>query len=180
MVPVLMTRLRGRLDELTRRARIDHLTGLANRATLLEEGGRELKRANRWHQDIAVAVLDIDNFKSVNDQHGHGVGDETIRSIAEELLAAVRSHDLVGRLGGDEFVIVLRDLSERDTQVLLDRVQQRLLASWRRDARSEALGVTIGVARVGGRDIELVDLIEEADRRLMSAKRSGKGSIVVV
>jgi diguanylate cyclase (GGDEF)-like protein len=179
-VPVLMTRLRGPLDELTRRARIDHLTGLANRATLLDEGGRELKRARRWHQDIAVAMLDIDNFKSVNDQYGHGVGDETIRSIADELLAAVRSHDLVARLGGDEFIVVLRDLSERDTQVLLERVRQRLLASWRRDARAEALGVTIGVARAGGRVIELIDLIEEADRRLMSAKRSDKGSIVAV
>ncbi len=180
MVPVLMTRLRGPLDELTRRARIDHLTGLANRATLLEEGGRELKHARRWHQDIAVAVLDIDNFKSVNDQHGHGVGDEAIRNIADELLAAVRSHDLVARLGGDEFVVVLRDLSEQDTQVLLERVRERLLASWRRDSRTDALGVTIGVARVGGRVIELVDLIEEADHRLIAAKQSDKGSIVTV
>lgn len=178
MVPILVSRLRRPIDELSRRARIDHLTGLANRATLLEEGGRELQRARQWDQDVAVAVLDIDNFKLVNDHHGHAVGDDAIRKFGADLRRAVRAQDLVGRLGGDEFVVVIRDLPEADTLRLLGRIHERLLAGWLGDALTEGLGLTIGVTRLGGRTIELADLIEEADHLLISAKQSDKGSIV--
>lgn len=178
MVPLLVTRMRRPLDELSHRARTDHLTGLANRPTLLEEGASELKRARHWDQEIAVAVFDIDNFKSVNDLHGHAAGDEAIQSIGATLRATVRPQDLVGRLGGDEFVLLVRDLSEADTHALLGRVQAQLVESWQQDDRTEALGVTIGVAHLAGRDVSLEDLIEEADDRLISAKQSAKGSIV--
>ena len=178
MVPLLVTRMRRPLDELSHRARTDHLTGLANRPTLLEEGAREIKRARHWDQAITVAVFDIDNFKSVNDQHGHTAGDETIRRIGATLRATVRPQDLVGRLGGDEFVLVVRDLSEADTHALLERVQAQLVESWQQDDRTEALGVTIGVTHLAGRDVSLEDLIEEADDRLISAKQSAKGSIL--
>jgi len=178
LVPVLVARLRKPIDELNQRARIDHLTGLSNRATLLEEGGRELKRARQWGQDLVVAVLDIDNFKSINDRYGHTVGDETIREISAGIRAAVRPQDLVGRLGGDEFVVVFRDLSERESAAMLERLQAKLKTTWNRDRRTRGLGVTIGVARLGGRPGGLVDLINEADHRLISAKRCNKGAIV--
>jgi GGDEF domain-containing protein len=100
----------------------DALTGLANRRSLDERLRGALAWARREQRAIALAYMDLDGFKSINDRHGHEAGDAVLRQVADRLAGRVRGHDLVARLGGDEFAIVLADTtSPEEVRTILDR-----------------------------------------------------------
>src|SRR5204863_6579075 len=94
-------------SEVKRLATIDGLTGIANRRHFLELGQRMFETARRYGQPLSALMLDVDRFKQVNDQHGHAVGDQVLRAIAERCGQCLRSPDLLGRYGGEEFALLL-------------------------------------------------------------------------
>jgi len=165
-------------DQLHHRAFHDELTGLANRALFLDRLQQALDRSARTGAGIAVCVLDLDAFKPVNDDHGHLVGDDLLRTVAERFRAAVRPGDTVARLGGDEFGVLLEDVLPNRAEA----VAARFVDSLRRPvlALGQALTVSVSggvaVAAGGGRTAD--QLMHEADMAMYHVKTRGGGRLV--
>lgn len=159
-------RARAALHELMRR---DPLTGLLNRRGFDETATRELRRAARYARPLAFALIDIDRFKQVNDRFGHGFGDRVLQIVSAEL-GDLRGSDLAVRLGGDEFGVLMPETDYIGAELLLKRVQQRVM-----DRTAErGWPVTLSVGIVSLETLERVPSIEailaEADRRMYSMK----------
>lgn len=165
-------------DQLRHRAFHDELTGLANRALFLDRLQQALDRSARTGAGIAVCVLDLDAFKPVNDDHGHLVGDDLLRTVAERFRAAVRPGDTVARLGGDEFGVLLEDvLPDRAEAVaarFVDSLRRPVLALGQELTVSVSGGVA--VAAGGGRTAD--ELMHEADMAMYHVKTRGGGRLV--
>ena len=110
----------------TKEARTDYLTGLANRPEFERSMDRAVANAARHKRRLALMMLDLDNLKDINDTHGHHIGDEAIRVLAQELQRAVRATDTSGRLGGDEFGVAMPEADERDARDIAGRVRESL------------------------------------------------------
>lgn len=158
-------------------ASTDHLTGLANRRTLAREGESRLAMAERR---LAVAVIDIDHFKKINDQHGHEVGDLALRHVADRLRSACRATDLAARQGGEEFVVLLGIAPGDDVAALGERLRAAVeAASLVVHALELRMTVSIGVTAVCDADRGLDELLRRADRALYAAKHAGRNRVVV-
>jgi diguanylate cyclase (GGDEF)-like protein len=147
--------------ELARVSRSDPLTGCLNRRGFEERFAAELSRSQRTGEVVSMLVIDLDDFKRVNDEHGHAAGDELLRWVVAEIGAVVRPSDAVGRLGGDEFAILVPGAERDDAARLAERLQARL--------RSRAPG-SIGVATYPQDGIEPDTLHQEADLALYAVK----------
>jgi diguanylate cyclase (GGDEF)-like protein len=132
-------------------ARIDALTGLHNRRGLLERGELEMHRADRHGSPLALIILDLDHFKAVNDNHGHGVGDRVLVGLARVLLHAIRDIDFVARLGGEEFVVLMPDTDIEAARAAAERMR-RSVATMRLPLPGGALACTasFGIAPYRG------------------------------
>jgi diguanylate cyclase (GGDEF)-like protein/PAS domain S-box-containing protein len=155
---------RAERQELTRRARVDPLTGLLNRTALTERVQSAIDTAARTGRPGAVLFCDLDAFKPVNDTLGHAVGDGVLAIVARRLEAQVRTGDTAARFGGDEFVIVTDDLDDLGLAELVDRLSSVVAAPVDVDGVAVALSVTVGRARITGADGESPDgLVAAAD-----------------
>nr|WP_286195580.1 EAL domain-containing protein [Synechococcus sp. CCAP 1479/9] len=155
----------------------DPLTRLPNRSLLSQRLGEELERARRNGTHLAVGYLDLDNFKPINDSHGHAVGDQLLVAVAERLCRCLRPGDTVGRLGGDEFVVILPGLSslaelEPLGEQLLSAVAQPTLIG---ETLCVALSTSIGFRLVPPDDADPDTLLRQADQAMYAAKRDGPG-----
>jgi diguanylate cyclase (GGDEF)-like protein len=165
-------------DALELLASVDGLTGLNNRRRFLVLAETEWSRFKRYRRPLALLVIDIDRFKSVNDTYGHDAGDEVIKAVAEVLQKHKRSSDIVGRLGGEEFVLMLPEATldkalaaaERLKQLAADRV---ITVAGRRIAVTVSIGASVARADVNGVD----ELLKQADIALYVAKRSGRNRV---
>ena len=156
----------------------DTLTGLANRRMLTERLSHALARAERTGEAVAVLFIDLDGFKSVNDKHGHGAGDEVLRDVATRLSRIARATDFVARLGGDEFVILLdTDVHPGSPSMLAERVFDALSAPCRFTGGEAPIGASIGVAMHPPLSNLAADLIRRADAAMYEAKSAGKGCV---
>ncbi|MGH9103325.1 MAG: putative bifunctional diguanylate cyclase/phosphodiesterase [Acidimicrobiales bacterium] len=166
-------------EELAHRALHDELTGLANRALLLDRIEQALGRNRRSPTSTAVLFIDLDRFKVVNDSLGHDVGDSLLNVVAERLRGAVRPSDTVGRLAGDEFLVICEDVEDvTDATRVAQRVQDALGEAVDLDGRSLRVSASIGVALAGdGGDAE--GLLRDADVAMYRAKESGRGRLEV-
>jgi diguanylate cyclase (GGDEF)-like protein len=165
-------------NELARLARTDALTGLLNRRCLHELIEAEIARFKRNPRPFAVILGDIDDFKAVNDRHGHQAGDVALRSTAKALRESVRDPDSVARWGGEEFLVLLPETGLNEAAGVARRIQGRLRHSPvpYAGARIE-IRMTFGIAEY--RDGETVDaLLADADRRLYNGKQTGKDRVV--
>ncbi len=155
-------------------ARHDALTDILNRRGVIERLEEAISRARRHKKLLAVAVMDIDSFKSINDLHGHPTGDLLLRTIADRLQTALRQTDAVGRLGSDEFVLILEDLDhENDLIMMLSRVQTSVeVPIHLSNGRSLALRSSMGVTLFPQDDSAPERLLRHADRALYSFKES--------
>ncbi len=164
--------------ELERMALNDALTGLANRTLLGDRIGQAIARADRGALPPSVMMLDLDEFKTINDSLGHGVGDQILIEVARRLRSVVRETDTVARLGGDEFAIVMPDASEDDALRVAERALRELQAPvWVGD-RPVWAGASIGLCF--GRDGQQSgELLRDADTAMYAAKNLGRGNIQV-
>ncbi|HSK91998.1 MAG TPA: bifunctional diguanylate cyclase/phosphodiesterase [Euzebyales bacterium] len=157
---------------LEHRALHDALTGLPNRVLLRDRVEQALRRADRNQRTIAVAYLDLDGFKRVNDSLGHDAGDELLRRVAHRLTASVRPADTVARLGGDEFAILIEDVADDAVTQIVDRVVRELGAPVRLDERPVVAPASVGLA-VSERDATAMSLLRDADVAMYRAKAIG-------
>jgi diguanylate cyclase (GGDEF)-like protein len=165
-------------DDVRTAASTDALTGLLNHGAMQVRVREEIARARRDGQALCCVLIDLDDFKRVNDELGHPAGDALLRRVADALLAEVRPYDQVARYGGDEFVLVLPGTEEPAARAVAERVRERVQAGAPRDENGPIGDCSIGVAAwepTMGAD----DLLAAADRALLLAKRTGKGRVAV-
>ena len=159
---------------LTNQALFDDLTGLANRALLLDRLGHEIARARRTQSTFGIALMDLDRFKEVNDTLGHEVGDELLREVAHRLKNTVRAEDMVARLGGDEYVLVLQDLDAAGIPAIAESIRVVLDKPFHWKNQSIDIGASLGVALFQTDLEDPSELIRQADIAMYTAKRSSK------
>ncbi|HVZ49519.1 MAG TPA: diguanylate cyclase [Gemmatimonadaceae bacterium] len=153
-------------------ARVDPLTGLLNRRALYDIGARVCARCRKVQLPVAIAYIDLDGFKGINDTAGHEAGDRLLKEVADRLQLAVRPTDLVARLGGDEFAILLPELRPESADTALERVRAAVSAV----LTPAGAPVTASIGAVGFTDPpdHLDGMIARADEALYRAKREGR------
>jgi diguanylate cyclase (GGDEF)-like protein len=157
----------------------DSLTGLPNRVMLEDRLQQALARTEREGTNLALLFCDLDGFKPINDQHGHGAGDTVLCQVAERLTDGRRRTDTVARLGGDEFVILLADLDDAHAATAARLVAEQCLATMGKpfevDGKMLTLGISIGITLHAGASVSTTRLLSQADVAMYQAKREGKG-----
>ena len=166
----------AKLGEARRQAMFDPLTRLWNRRGGLDLLNGALKESVKYNHTLGICIADIDNFKNVNDDFGHCVGDQVLRKVASTIVASVRPQDIVCRYGGDEFLIIIRDVNSTDCAAIAKRIcaDMRNLPVRTREGTVPAT-ISIGIAmRNRGDPISASRLIEIADQALYESKRKGR------
>jgi diguanylate cyclase (GGDEF)-like protein len=161
------------------RATYDALTGLLNRTSILERLNREMERAVRTNDSSSIILLDLDNFKAINDTHGHQVGDEVLMDAANRLPGSLRRYDEVGRYGGEEFLVVLPSCSSSSALQIAERMRESLsTAPTHSSVGPIGMSASFGVATLSrSQAIASERLIAEADAALYRAKRAGRNRV---
>ncbi|MCB1002685.1 MAG: sensor domain-containing diguanylate cyclase [Acidimicrobiales bacterium] len=167
-------RTRLLLGEVDRLARHDGLTGLCNRTEFDGALERELSRAQRTGDPLALVLVDLDHFKAVNDTHGHQTGDEVLRQVGAGLEQLVRREDVAARYGGEEFVVLLPGVDAAGGVAFAERVRSGL----REAVDAVALTVSAGVASYPENALDVDALVGRADAALYAAKRGGRDRVV--
>jgi diguanylate cyclase len=173
-----IARLQVELAQASEMVRHDALTGVLNRKGLDEAFEREVGRARRKNAPMCLAMLDVDNFKTLNDTHGHDAGDEALVHLARVVRETLRPQDTLARYGGEEFVVILTDTQLDDAVRAMTRVQRELTRKFFLH-RNEKILITFscGVAEMGG-DEQPDATIKRADQAMYLAKRAGKNRVV--
>ena len=169
---LVLTQLRRALEREKELARVDALTGVANRRQFLEQAAAELSRARRHGRPLTVAYLDLDNFKQVNDRRGHAAGDALLQAVAVALRGRLRLTDAVGRMGGDEFAICLPETGADAAETVLSDLRHQVA-----EALPEGLAavtLSMGAVAYAAPPATVDALLRDADLALYAAKRSGK------
>jgi diguanylate cyclase (GGDEF)-like protein len=164
-----------RYGEARQLADTDALTGLHNRRTFHETLSREVARAQRYGRTLALIVLDLDDFKIVNDTHGHLAGDAVLTEVGERLRSVARTADIACRIGGEEFAVILPECGLEDAEAFYQRLANAITARPISDIGSVQFSAGIGELRP---DDDSVSLFERADRSLYAAKGAGKNRAV--
>lgn len=155
----------------------DPMSGAYRRDAFLDKLEREIALARRLDAPLSFLMMDLDNFKNINDTHGHLVGDKVIADFAAHATQLLRTHDVLGRYGGEEFVVLLPQTDIEMGRAVAERIRARI-------AKSSANGiphytVSIGIAALGADHPDMVALLDAADKAMYRAKRAGKNRVVV-
>ena len=170
----LRQRVRAQRLQLEELVRVDSLSGLLNRRSWEEAVTVEFMRHRRNGESAALLMIDLDNFKAVNDKLGHGAGDDVIRGLARALRATLRAQDVAGRYGGDEFGVVLAESDLTAARVTAERLRAEFSAGVARGAIPGPCSLSIGVAMLGVGVGSPAQWVERADRALYDAKTRGR------
>jgi len=166
----------GRQWELA--AATDYLTGLANRRTLLAEGAKRFATARQGGNRLALALIDVDHFKAINDGHGHEVGDRALQHVAGQLQATARGLDFVARHGGEEFVVLLDVAQHGDAHAAGERLRLAVAgAPFTTGGTSVPITISAGIAAQADGDASLDQMLRRADDALYAAKRRGRNRV---
>ena len=158
-------------------ASTDELTGVLNRRALNQTAEKVFAQADRDGSSVSIALLDIDDFKRVNDTYGHSIGDDILREIGRALSEVCRINEIVARFGGEEFIVVMAGADSDEALVLCDRIHDRVANVMKYVC---PVTVSIGVAtRLGKYRSSFDDLLKQADDALYSAKADGKNRTAV-
>jgi len=163
-------------EELHFRATHDELTGIPNRASIVESLTKEMFRQLRDHRSFGIVLADIDHFKNVNDNYGHLSGDDVLRAVARDMQSCTRPYDGVGRYGGEEFLIVAPDSDDVGTMALAERIRAHI-ESRPIPARAGPISVTVSLgvaASTGPPFVDFKTLLQRADDALYRAKANGR------
>ncbi len=175
-----ITEIKAKEQHLQTLAHVDNLTGLASRWYFEERFNQVLSQASLNQQKLAFLYIDLDNFKPVNDKHGHDVGDEVLKISAQRLSQSVRRHeDIVSRLGGDEFGVVLQDIKQANevahvAEKLIQNIAKRIAVT---DVKI-TLSCSVGIAIYPDHGEDPDTLMKQADAAMYKAKQSGKNRFV--
>jgi diguanylate cyclase (GGDEF)-like protein/PAS domain S-box-containing protein len=178
LAEIAITRKRGE-EELAHQALHDMLTGLPNRALLLDRLEQALARGRRNNGLVTVLVLDLDHFKILNDSRGHAAGDELLQAVAARLRDVIRPSDTVARFGGDEFVVICEGLpDEVEARLMGERIAKAVGTPFPLAAGEVFIGVSIGVSLAAGTD-DADTALRNADAAMYRAKERGRGRVEV-
>lgn len=169
-------------DALEQLALTDELTGLANRRSFVVRATHEIERATRREQPLALALVDVDGLKTLNDRYGHAVGDTALRAFADTCRTVTRRIDVAARIGGDEFALLLPDTNADDARAVMDRLRDSLRGRVLRSIDGAALPLSISIGLVAltpGGDCDLDMLLRRADGALYRAKGQGRDRVVL-
>ncbi len=165
-------------EALERLASIDGMTGLNNRRNFMELAESEWARFKRYGRPLALLMIDVDHFKSVNDTYGHDIGDEVIRAVADTLQKQKRVSDIAGRLGGEEFALLLPEATLDSAVAAAERlrglVEAQVIAV---DGQHIPVTISVGASAVQAETLGIEELIKQADVALYEAKRSGRNRV---
>jgi diguanylate cyclase (GGDEF)-like protein len=174
-VAALKEALEQRVSTLSALAQEDPLTGALNRRAFVERLDAELARADRSGRPAAVAVVDVDHFKAINDRFGHAAGDAALRRLVDTVSQRLRRGDAVGRLGGEEFAVLLADADADGAQAYAEELRE--LVSDGADAAGTPFTVSVGVASAAEEPVSAEGLLAAADDALYRAKRGGRDTV---
>ncbi len=152
----------------------DELTGLFNRRHLLSRFTQEFEQGKRMQTDLSCIIVDIDHFKSVNDEHGHLAGDDVLKEIAKLFKGIVRAYDIVGRYGGEEFLVILPDSNLEQAWNFAERMRMKVKETMIADV---AVTISLGVTSLQEGDSSIDDLIKRSDSALYAAKNTGRDRV---
>jgi len=169
-------RVRGLLDQAIRLSREDPLTGLASSRAFYERFSHEIERMKRHGRPLALLYLDLDNFKQVNDEHGHRAGDQVLEAVGQTLRGHVRRIDLAARIGGDEFVVLMPETDPEDAAGVSRRVRDAIVRRFRE--AGPRIGVSAGLGTFAHPPTDPEMTIHLVDQLMYEAKRAGKDQIV--
>lgn len=176
-VLMLSERLNRQLQNM---ADTDVLTGLLSRRAFIDRMNRILSRAQRNNAPLSFLVLDIDNFKKINDTYGHFAGDELLKKYADVMKGCLRTEDIIGRLGGEEFAIAISHIDDADVVKIADRLRSKIeKVSVMSNGRPVATTISIGIADLSQNNNSYETLFREADAALYRAKALGRNLIVI-
>ena len=168
---------------------LDRLTGVVNHAYFLKRLAQEIERSNRYQLSLGLLMIDIDNFKAINDTLGHPQGDEVLKRVAKLIKQGLRAIDLVGRYGGEEFIVLLPETGSAEgpggssgAMVVAERIRKAIEEEFHGSQKPMAVTVSIGVATrryPQDRDMDAQELVRLADEQLYKAKQTGKNRCCV-
>jgi diguanylate cyclase (GGDEF)-like protein len=160
-------------------ANMDDLTGLASRRHFLDQLDEMAATARRLQHPLTLAMIDVDHFKPINDEHGHATGDQVLMAIGTACRNAVRSHDVIGRLGGEEFAMLMPITDKETAFRIVDRLREAVAAITlpTRDGRTVSVTISVGMAIFTDQEID--QLLLDADRALYLAKERGRNRVVL-
>jgi len=175
-----ITQRRQLEEHLRRMATVDDLTGISNRRHFFEQAGQELERARRYGFACAVAVVDVDHFKAINDHHGHASGDRVLKAMAAAMAQNLRHGDLLGRLGGEEFGVLLSHAGMAGALEVMERMRQ-CVAALRVSIGDQQVSLTVsaGLAPCRVPPDTLETSLVAADQALYRAKAGGRNRVCV-
>jgi diguanylate cyclase (GGDEF)-like protein len=152
----------------------DDLTGIFNRRHILSRFAEEFEKVKRLKTNLSCILADIDQFKSVNDTHGHLAGDEVLKEISRRIRNTIRAYDILGRYGGEEFLILLPNSDLEDAKNLAERIRVHVKDG---PIISSKITISLGVTAMQAQDQTIDDIIKRADERLYRAKKSGRDRV---
>ncbi len=166
----------GKLENMLERAVVDSLTGLYDHDTLLTLFKKEIERARRHVETISFLLLDLDDFKQINDELGHQKGDEVLAKVADILRETIRTMDIAGRYGGEEFAVIFPETDEAAAAQSAERLREAIEESFRQDVQ---LTISGGIACFPDHGNGVDALVKMADEALYQAKAEGKNRVIV-
>jgi diguanylate cyclase (GGDEF)-like protein len=169
-------------EELEMLASTDGLTGILNRRVFLEEAEKEIIRAKRYGQHFSVLMIDIDDFKSINDAYGHQYGDQVINNLVIIVKKLIRQTDYFGRIGGEEFAIILIETRIKNAEKIAERIRKstendRILIE---NQKSICFTISVGITEFGPEDKSFSDVLHRSDMAMYNAKKLGKNKVEIM
>lgn len=175
---LIFNNLESKLRDVEKRASRDSLTGLYNRSSIDERAKKAIDRAIVLNQPLAIAMVDCDRFKELNDQFGHAAGDETLKTLSKTMRRTFMSEATVGRAGGDEFIVIMPNRDRREAQSALETTLERFMAQ--SDVLERSAGFSYGVAVVGENGFEYDKLLRAADDDMYRRKATRSGLVATL
>jgi diguanylate cyclase (GGDEF)-like protein len=175
IITLLLSALRSAMEREKELASTDNVTGAVNSRLFFEMAQMEIDRSRRYEHPFTIAYIDLDNFKTVNDQFGHPTGDQVLRTVVSYARKYLRKTDVVARLGGDEFALLLPETNQESARIALSKVQGGLLEEMRRN--NWPITFSIGVLTCSAAPPKAADVVKMADELMYSVKRDRKNAI---
>jgi len=175
IIALLLAKLRQMLDHEREMSRTDFLTGAVNSRAFMQTVSDEIYRQQRYCHPFALAYIDLDNFKEINDSYGHTTGNFVLRTVVETISANLRRTDVIARLGGDEFAILLPDTDAAAAPVAIDKIREQLHIAMKRHKLSITFSIGLLTCQTppGSAD----EIITSADNLMYEVKKSGKNGV---